>query len=358
MAEYDVNDEQILSALESLIDLESGKPVTQSGQTISIRRQNQKTIVLLGISSHDLPLKKEWEAQAQLGLNRDLGAGAVELQVFEEQRKPAPLGQIGLTVKSVIAVASGKGGVGKSTVSGLLALGLQRAGCRVGLLDADVYGPSIPHLLGLSGQPGQQNGKIIPLNDQGLAVMSIGFMVLAEQAIIWRGPMLHSALTNFLRDTNWGELDYLIIDMPPGTGDVALSLSQMIPLSGAVVVCTPQDVALIDAVKSIAMFNKVKIPIIGLVENMSGFVCPDNGIRYDIFGRGGAKDYANQQGYSVLGELPIFMPVRQLGDQGKLRDVYEQSELAPTFEELVRSLVRRLAEQAARSEPLPSLPML
>ena len=188
----------------------------------------------------------------------------------------------------MIAVGSGKGGVGKSTIAASLAVGLKRAGCKVGLMDADVYGPSIPHLLGIQGQPEMIDDKIKPIVMDGMPVMSMGFVIRRDQAVVWRGPMLHGAITQFLRDTDWGNLDYLIIDMPPGTGDVALTLSQLLPLTGAVVVCTPQDVALLDAVKAIAMFRMVNIPVLGMIENMSGFVCPDCQQRYDIFGSGGA----------------------------------------------------------------------
>ena len=227
---------------------------------------------------------------------------AITVNLKEHSRPPQKIGSIGLAAKSVIAVGSGKGGVGKSTIAASIALGLNRAGSKVGLLDADVYGPSIPHLLGLRGQPEREGeSKIKAFDCGGMKVISMGFFVPAEEAVVWRGPMLHGAITQLLRDTAWGELDYLIIDMPPGTGDIALTLSQLLPLTGAVVVCTPQDVALLDAVKAIAMFRKVNIPVLGLVENMSYFVCPDCGKRYDIFGHGGAKRRAESLSNSILG---------------------------------------------------------
>src|SRR5205085_11398696 len=202
------------------------------------------------------------------------GLTEVKIELAIHDRPPGKLGQVGLTAKSVIAVGSGKGGVGKSTIAAALALGLQRAGSKVGLMDADVYGPSIPHLLGVNERPAVIDKRIQPIEAAGLKVMSMGFLVPPGEAVIWRGPMLHGAIQQFLRDTAWGDLDYLIIDMPPGTGDIALTLSQLLPLTGAVVVCTPQEVALIDAVKAIAMFRKVNINVLGMVENMSGFVCP------------------------------------------------------------------------------------
>ena len=273
----------------------------------------------------------------------------------------------------MIAVASGKGGVGKSTIATGLALGLKRAGCKVGLMDADVYGPSIPHLLGLSGRPemverptgrmdeqGQEiiERRIRPIDAGGMSVISMGFLVPAGEAIIWRGPMLHGAITNFLRDTDWGDLDYLIIDMPPGTGDIALTLSQLLPLTGAVIVCTPQDVALIDAVKAIAMYRKVEIPVLGLVENMSYFLCPDNNKRYDIFGSGGAQRKAEELDIPFIGEVPINMQIRIHGDAGRSEAVYEEADCKDYFESICHTVVKGLAEKHEEEPPLPSLSVL
>jgi ATP-binding protein involved in chromosome partitioning len=274
------------------------------------------------------------------------------------------LGQIGLEAKSVIAVGSGKGGVGKSTIAASIAIGLARAGSRVGLLDADVYGPSVPHLLGLSGRPQIEEGKIIPprLDLPGSPVamptMSMGYLVPPGEAVVWRGPMLHGAITQMLRDTAWGPLDYLIIDMPPGTGDIALTLSQVLPLTGAVVVCTPQDVALLDATKAIAMFRKVNIPVLGMVENMSFFVCPDTLKRYDIFGNGGARRTAQELDIPFLGEVPIQIPIREHGDAGTTAANYDDPAARPYLESICQRLVGNLAAAHAARPPLPSLPVL
>jgi len=274
------------------------------------------------------------------------------------------LGQIGLEAKSVIAVGSGKGGVGKSTIAASIAIGLARAGSRVGLLDADVYGPSVPHLLGLSGRPQIEEGKIIPprLDLPGAPVamptMSMGYLVPPGEAVVWRGPMLHGAITQMLRDTAWGPLDYLIIDMPPGTGDIALTLSQVLPLTGAVVVCTPQDVALLDATKAIAMFRKVNIPVLGMVENMSFFVCPDTLKRYDIFGTGGARRTAQELDIPFLGEVPIQIPIREHGDAGTTAANYDDPAARPYLESICQRLVGNLAAAHAARPPLPSLPVL
>ncbi len=261
----------------------------------------------------------------------------------------------------MIAVGSGKGGVGKSTVATSIALSLRRLGAKVGLMDADVYGPSVPHLLGLSGRPAiTANKRIDPIKLGGdMPVMSMGFLIEPDQAVIWRGPMLHGSINQFLSETDWGELDYLIIDMPPGTGDVALTLSQAIPLAGAVIVCTPQEVALLDAVKAIAMFRKVNIPILGMVENMSGFLCPDCGKTYDIFGRGGAREKAEQMDVPFLGALPIDITLRTAGDEGKLAEVMESNEVArKPLDAVAKALVRILASKASTKPPTVSLPTL
>ncbi len=220
-------------------------------------------------------------------------------------------------VKSIIAVASGKGGVGKSTTSVNLALGLQSLGLKVGMLDADIYGPSLPRLLKISGRPKQQEDRIIlPMENYGLKVMSMGFLVDEEAAMIWRGPMVQSALMQMLREVAWGDLDVLVLDMPPGTGDAQLTIAQQVPLAGAVIVSTPQDLALADARKGITMFQKVEVPLLGVVENMSYFIAPDTGAHYDIFGHGGAKAEAERIGVPFLGEVPLTIAIRELSDAG------------------------------------------
>jgi len=220
-------------------------------------------------------------------------------------------------VRAIIAVASGKGGVGKSTTSVNLALGLQALGLKVGMLDADIYGPSLPRLLKISGRPKQQEDRIIlPMENYGLKVMSMGFLVDEEAAMIWRGPMVQSALMQMLREVAWGELDVLVLDMPPGTGDAQLTIAQQVPLAGAVIVSTPQDLALLDARKGITMFRKVEVPLLGVIENMSYFIAPDTGARYDIFGHGGAKAEAERIGVPFLGEVPLTISIREMSDAG------------------------------------------
>jgi len=221
-------------------------------------------------------------------------------------------------VKNIIAVASGKGGVGKSTTAANFALALKDKALKVGVLDADIYGPSMPRLLGVHGQPQQLAGnKLDPICAYGLKVMSMGFLVDEETPMIWRGPMVMSALTQMLKDVAWGELDVLVVDMPPGTGDAQLTMAQQVPLAGAIIISTPQDLALIDARKGLNMFKKVNVPVLGIVENMSTFICPHCGEPSDIFGHGGAKEEAAKLGVPFLGEVPLTMAVRETSDAGK-----------------------------------------
>ncbi|MEI8153652.1 MAG: Mrp/NBP35 family ATP-binding protein, partial [Hyphomicrobiales bacterium] len=218
---------------------------------------------------------------------------------------------------SIIAVASGKGGVGKSTTAINLALGLRDLGMKVGVLDADMYGPSLPKLLAIREKPETVNGNgLKPIQRYGLTVMSIGFLVEEETPMIWRGPMVMSALTQMLREVEWGTLDVMVVDMPPGTGDAQLTMAQQVPLKGAVIVSTPQDLALIDARRGIAMFKRVNVPVLGIVENMSTFICPNCGTRHDIFGHGGARHEAERFGVPFLGEVPLDMAIRETSDAG------------------------------------------
>jgi ATP-binding protein involved in chromosome partitioning len=353
----------IAAALADLRDPETGRPLAETGQLTVTAASATAIAVVVKLTTHSAILWKVVRARAE-ELLRAAFPSVPDVQVVVEphDRAPGKLGQIGLEAKSVIAVGSGKGGVGKSTIATSIALGLARAGSRVGLLDADVYGPSVPHLLGLSGRPQIEDGKIVPMRlaigDGSLPVMSMGFLVPPGEAVVWRGPMLHGAITQMLRDTAWGPLDYLVIDMPPGTGDIALTLSQVLPLTGSVVVCTPQDVALLDATKAIAMFRKVNIPVLGMVENMAFFVCPDTGKRYDIFGSGGAKRTAQELEIPFLGELPIQIPIREHGDAGTTAANYDDPATRPYLEAICERLIGNLAAASAARPPLPTLPVL
>jgi ATP-binding protein involved in chromosome partitioning len=259
-------------------------------------------------------------------------------------------------VGAIVAVASGKGGVGKSTVAVNLALGLQALGLKIGILDADIYGPSMPRLLGLRGRPEPLGGRLLkPLERYGLKVMSIGFLVEEETPMIWRGPMVQSALVQMLREVAWGELDILVVDMPPGTGDAQLTMAQQVPLAGAVIVSTPQDLALIDARKGLAMFQRVDVPVLGIVENMSYFLCPHCGERTEIFGHGGAEHEAARIGVPFLGAVPLHMKIREFSDAGTPVVAREpDGEHARIFREIAeRAWSRIKAErgQGARQPP-------
>jgi ATP-binding protein involved in chromosome partitioning len=349
----------VRNVLSEIRDPETGRSIGKTNQIGNIEVTDSRLRLELKLTTHSWPVQDEFIERVQEALKTKVpGVTEVDVAISELDRPPVAIGQIGLQARSVIAVGSGKGGVGKSTVAASIALSLSKAGAKVGLMDADVYGPSIPHLLGLSGRPEVMNGKIQPIYFERIPVMSMGFLVEPDQAVIWRGPMLHGSISQFLRDTYWGPLDYLIIDMPPGTGDIALTLSQMIPLAGAVVVCTPQQVALLDAVKAIAMFRKVKIPVLGMVENMSGFICPDNGIRYDIFGHGGARIKAEEMEVPFLGEVPLNMQLRQNSDTGELNLALQDPICSHAMEKIVRAMIHRLSDRAAAAPTGAALPVL
>ena len=356
----------VRAALADFTDPETGRPLAEMDQLRSVACSAGSMAVTVGLTTHSAILWNQTRGRIEERLRTQFPqVPDVTVTIVPHDRPPVKLGQIGIEAKSVIAVGSGKGGVGKSTIAASIAIGLARAGSRVGLLDADVYGPSVPHLLGLTGRPGIDQGKIVPMMHgpggeaaQPMPVMSMGFLVPPGEAVVWRGPMLHGAITQMLRDTLWGPLDYLIIDMPPGTGDIALTLSQALPLTGAVVVCTPQDVALLDATKAIAMFRKVNIPVLGMVENMSFFVCPDTQKRYDIFGTGGAKRTAKDLEIPFLGEVPIQIPIREHGDAGKTAANFDDPAARPYLEAICQRLVGNLAATHASRPPMPTLPVL
>ena len=261
-------------------------------------------------------------------------------------------------VKNIVAVASGKGGVGKSTTAVNLALALAAEGAKVGLLDADIYGPSQPMMMGISGKPDSHDGKTMePLTNYGVQVMSIGFLVEPDQAMIWRGPMATQALDQLLRQTNWQDLDYLIVDMPPGTGDIQLSLSQRVPITGAVIVTTPQDIALLDAKKGIQMFEKVGVPILGIVENMAVHICTNCGHAEHIFGEGGGQRMAADYKMDYLGALPLDMQIRLQADSGKPTVVADpDGSVAQIYKQVARSVAVKIAQQAKDfSSKFPSI---
>ncbi|ADB15413.1 protein of unknown function DUF59 [Pirellula staleyi DSM 6068] len=349
----------VTSVVSQFKDPETGRPALPMQQIRDIVVSGSKVSLTLALTTHSAAIKNEVAENLKDLVRAQLPeATDVHVNLAIHERPPVAIGTIALKAKSVIAVGSGKGGVGKSTIAASIALGLARAGSKVGLMDADVYGPSIPQLLGLDGKLEPVDGKIKPIYSGSIPVVSMGFLVPKGEAVVWRGPMLHGAITQFLRDVNWGDLDYLIIDMPPGTGDIALTLSQLLPLTGSVVVCTPQEVALLDAVKAIAMFRKVNIPVLGMVENMSGFICPDTMKRWDIFGHGGARTKAEELSVPFLGEVPLNMQIRIAGDDGKTLGNFDDPIVAPYLSKIVATMVRNLASAAAVKPPVMQLPVL
>lgn len=322
----------ILAALERLMMPDGKTSLARSGALSEIVLHQGKAYFSISVPAQAVaasePLRKAAEeaARAVPGIASALVTLTAEKapspQAAQAAKPAAQGGAAGAKVavagvKHIIAVASGKGGVGKSTTAANLALALSARGLKVGVLDADIYGPSMPKLFAIHGKPTLAGGRVLnPMEGYGLKVMSIGFLVDEEAAMIWRGPMVISAIQQMLREVAWGELDVLVVDMPPGTGDAQLTMAQNVPLAGAVIVSTPQDLALIDARRGVAMFRKVEVPILGVVENMSTFICPSCGTRHDIFGHGGAKTEAERIGVPFLGEVPLAMAIRERSDAG------------------------------------------
>ena len=312
--------ENVLAALRPVRDPELDHSLVELGMIKDVRIEGGRVSFLVELTPPACPLKAEIQAACERAVAGLPGVTAVDVRFGAQVRGPAGTpGAENLipTVKNTVLVASGKGGVGKSTVAVNLAVALARAGARVGLLDADIYGPSIPIMMGITERPTlNDEQRIRPLAGHGIEVMSIGYLVDPDTAMIWRGPMLNGAVIQLLRDVAWGELDYLVIDLPPGTGDVQLTVAQRVPVTGAVIVTTPQAVALADVVRAKMMFDKVNIPTLGLVENMAGFVCPSCSAVHDIFARGGGEKAAADLAISFLGSIPIDPRIRAGGDGG------------------------------------------
>ena len=314
-----MNKESVMALLAEIIDENSGRDLVSAGtvRDVEIHEDSVTVDIRLGYPRADKGESLATEIKSRLESEPGVDKAGVNISSkvvhhkVQEDIKPLE------SISNIIAVGSGKGGVGKSTTAVNLALALQREGARVGLLDADIYGPSIPSMLGVKGQPSTDGEHIIPKEAHGLKVMSIGFLVEEDTAMIWRGPMVTSALQQLLGDTLWGPLDYLIIDLPPGTGDIQLTLAQKIPVAGAVIVTTPQDIALIDAKRAVNMFRKVDVPVLGVVENMSTHICTSCGHEEAIFGHGGGAEMAKEFELPLLGQLPLTMEIRSSLDAGK-----------------------------------------
>jgi ATP-binding protein involved in chromosome partitioning len=316
------SEQDVLTALQSVPGPDGKTALPQSGALAGLSIKDGRVYLSIAIDPSQSAALEPMRAAAEAAVKKLAGVANALVSLTAEKKPPpppkaAPPRGIAIPgISHIIAVASGKGGVGKSTTSVNLALGLLAQGWRVGILDADIYGPSLPRLLGLKGKPESDGRSLKPLTAYGLKAMSIGFLVSEEEAMIWRGPMVVSAIQQLLRDVTWGELDCLVVDMPPGTGDAQLSLAQNVPLAGAVIVSTPQDLALIDARRGIAMFRKVDVPVLGIVENMSYFLCPHCGGRSDIFAHGGARAEAAKFDVPFLGEVPLDIAIREQSDSG------------------------------------------
>ena len=344
-----VTERDVLAAMSKVMDPELNVDLVQAGMVKEVRVEGADVKVKIELTTPACPLKGKIQADAEAALRAIPGIGKIELEWGAQVRPPSVSDKEVLLpgVKNVVLVGAGKGGVGKSTVAVNLAVALSRCGARVGLLDADFYGPSIPLMTGIRRRPVSRDGKTLePLEAHGLQVMSIGFLLEPDQAVVWRGPMLHGALVQLLRDVNWGELDYLVLDLPPGTGDVALSISQQVRASGAVLVTTPQDVALADVVRAKQMFDKVNIPVLGIVENMSHFICPHCQKATEIFDRGGGRKAATLMGISFLGEIPLELAVREGSDRGVpvVADRPESIE-GKAFMEMARNIAGRISQE-------------
>ena len=353
-----VTEDVVMAALRTVEEPELGGDLVTRNMIKELQIDGNSVAFTIELTTPACPLKDEIESRVRTALE-PVGVESIDLTWGASVRRAAPRTpeQLLPGVKNIIAVASGKGGVGKSTVAVNLAVALARDGAEVGLLDADITGPNVPMMLGLDGQPGKsENEKILPLSRHGVKAISIQFFVPPGQPIIWRGPLVGGAIQQFLRDVEWGDLDYLVIDLPPGTSDAQLTLAQAVPISGSVLVTTPQEVALLDVEKALAMFKRTSVPVIGLVENMSGLVCPHCSEIIELFGRGGGERFAREHGLEFLGQIPLDITVRQGGDVGV--PAVAQRELGPAavaLQHMARIVAARMSVRAATSAGQPVL---
>jgi len=357
-----ITQEHVFNALRKVDDPDLHKDLVTLNMIKEVKIDGSKISVVVELTTPACPLKDKIQQDCIDAIKQDIPEAKEILVKMDARVQPSLNQRINSLlpgVKNTIAVASGKGGVGKSTVAVNIAVALAIDGAKVGLIDADIYGPSVPLMFGLNEKPriyqDAVTAKMVPLESYGVKLMSIGFLIDDDAPVIWRGPMASGAIKQFMSDVQWDELDYLIFDLPPGTGDIQLTLVQSIPLSGAVIVTTPQEASIIDVKKAIAMFKRVNVPVLGIVENMSYFLAPDTGKRYDIFGTDGGKKLAEQLSLTLLGQLPINQNIRECGDKGK-PVVYDQpeSEQAKQILEISRNLAAEISKTNFNSK-LPNI---
>ncbi len=342
--------ERVLDALKNVNDPDLNKDLVSLNMVKESKLEKNKLSVTVELTTPACPLKDKIKSDCEEALNREFPDEEIIVNLTANVNAHKNQQKAGILpgVKNTIAVASGKGGVGKSTVAVNLAVALAKEGAKVGLIDADIYGPSIPLMLGVGNKPqimqDVSTQKMIPLERYNVKLMSIGFLIGEDDPVIWRGPMASGAIKQFMGDVNWGELDYLLFDLPPGTGDIQLTLVQTIPLSGAIIVTTPQPVSLIDAQKGLKMFSRVNVPVLGIIENMSYFIAPDTGNRYDIFGSGGGEKLAADMNTKFLGGIPIDPRIREGGDNGKpIVNEIPESDEAKKIQEISRQLAAQIS---------------
>jgi ATP-binding protein involved in chromosome partitioning len=345
-----IRNDDVLAALSQVQDPDLHRDLVSLGMIEDLSVEDGRVSFTLVLTTAACPLKDKIEGDCRQAVSRVAGVRDVAIKTTSRVRKPKdPTADRKALegVANVIAVGSGKGGVGKSTVAANLAVALAQAGAEVGLLDGDIYGPNLPRMLGVHRQPSQRNGKIVPIEACGLRFMSMGLLVDQGEAVVWRGPMLHGAIKSFLHDVDWGTLDYLLVDLPPGTGDVQLSLIQQTHVAGAVVVTTPSTVAIEDAIKAVSMFNKLQVPVLGVIENMSTFVCPSCDTRHPIFDSGAAERMAGELGLPFLGAIPLHPDVRHGGDTGRpVVASHPDHDYARTLRAIAGRLAQRVSIQA------------
>ena len=349
-----LSEEVVLNSLKQITDPDLHKDIVTLGFIKDLKIDGGDVSFRIVLTTPACPVKEQMEAQATELVSALEGVASVKVTMDAEVRQGRGVANnIAIPgIKNIIAVSSGKGGVGKSTVAVNLAVSLAQNGAKVGIMDADVYGPNIPMMLGTGyNQPEIANGQLVPIEAHGVKMISMAVLVPPDKPMILRGPMLHGVVRQFLADVNWGELDYLIVDMPPGTGDVQLSLAQLVPVQGAVLVTTPQEVSLSDVRRAVKMFETVNVPVLGVIENMSYFIAPDTGNRYEIFGRGGGQKLCDEYGLNFLGEVPMGIEVREGGDKGVPVVVSQpDSPQAAAFRGVAEEVARQISIEAMKPE--------